>query len=246
MIQKFMTIEEVVQQYDVSKKVIFDNLPIYVSLPKTYFYDSEATKGNGDACYCYLEGIFQIKNNNNLQFDTDKLVALDTVLLVQDGKTYSIAEGESYKPTPINEKCLRVSDSDLMSFMPSLGFCSLGKPEPAQRHVITMEERKSKSKSAIQLAVEAYLDTTPDGNKAGFYTFLKAKLKLTTEEILKDGEPYPYYFKEVKESGIKEGVYLNHPKEGKKVGKPGYNHYSGDDISSHISREKGKKNKMTS
>jgi hypothetical protein len=119
-----------------------------------------------------------------------------------------------------------------------------GKLKQTQRHVFQPNERKSKAKSALQFAIEAYLDTAPDGNKAGFYTFLKAKIKLTTEEILKDGEGYDIFFKSVTESGSKEGVYLNGKKEGKREGKAGYNHYSGSDISSNISREKGKRKKM--
>lgn len=118
---------------------------------------------------------------------------------------------------------------------------SQGVPEPNQvskRHIITAEERKVKSRSAIRLSVEAYLDTAPDGNKAGFYTFLKKKIKLPKEVILKDGESYTFFFKDVKEKGSQEGVYLNHPKEGKKEGDAGWNHYSGNDISGIISKEK--------
>jgi hypothetical protein len=111
-------------------------------------------------------------------------------------------------------------------------------PEVSKRHKITDEERKTKSKSAIQLAVESFLDNTPGGNKAGFYTFLKNQIKLPKEVMLKNGESYAYFFKEVKEKGSQEGVYLNHPKEGKKEGDPAWNHYSGDDVSGIISKEK--------
>jgi hypothetical protein len=112
-----------------------------------------------------------------------------------------------------------------------------------KRHTIQPEERKAKGSSAIQSAVNVYLDSVPDGNKAGFYGFLKAKIKLTTNEILKDGEGYDIFFKSVTESGSKEGVYLNHAKEGKKEGEAGYNHYSGGDITTLISREKGNRKK---
>ncbi|EKD97177.1 MAG: hypothetical protein ACD_23C01023G0001 [uncultured bacterium] len=112
-----------------------------------------------------------------------------------------------------------------------------------KRHKITKDERKTKSKSAIQLAVEAYLDNTPEGNKAGFYTFLKDQIKLPKEVILKEDESYAYFFKDVKEKGSQEGVYLNHPKEGKKESYPAWNHYSGDDVSGIISKEK--KNRRT-
>ena len=107
-----------------------------------------------------------------------------------------------------------------------------------KRHIITQEERRAKGKSAIQLAVEAYLDGNQNGNKAGFYTFLKQQIKLPQEVTLKDGESYAYFFKEVKEKGTQEGVYLNHPKEKKKEGDPAWNHYSGDAVSSIISKEK--------
>ena len=115
--------------------------------------------------------------------------------------------------------------------------------KPLSRHTLTAEDRKPKGKSAIRSAIEAYLGSAPDGAKAGFYTFLKAKRKLTTNAILKDGEGYDIFFKSVIESGSKEGVYLNHPKEGKKVGEAGWNHYSGSGITELISREKGKRKK---
>jgi hypothetical protein len=89
--------------------------------------------------------------------------------------------------------------------------------------------------------VEAYLDGNQNGNKAGFYTFLKQQIKCPKEVTLKDGESYAYFFKEVKEKGAQEGVYLNHPKEKKKGGDPGWNHYSGDAVSSIISKEKGRR-----
>jgi len=116
-------------------------------------------------------------------------------------------------------------------------------PEPKKQHIIKPEERKVKGLSAIQTAINAYLEVAPDGNKAGFYTFLKEKIKLTVEETLKDGESYSYFFEKVTENGSKEGVYLNHAKEGKKEGEAGYNHYSGSEITSLISRKRSKKKK---
>lgn len=124
---------------------------------------------------------------------------------------------------------------------------SQGAPEPKQvskRHIITDEERKAKSRSTIRFAVEAYLDTASDGNKAGFYTFLKQQIKLPKEVALKDGESYAFFFKDIKEKGSQEGVYLNHPKEGKKEGDPGWNHYSGNDISGIISKEKNNRKNL--
>jgi len=118
------------------------------------------------------------------------------------------------------------------------------KPAPKSKHVIKTSERNTKGLSVIQTAVNTFLDVAPGGYKDGFYSFLKAKIKLTTEEILKDGESYTYFFKSISNSGSNEGVYLNHPKEGKKEGEAGYNHYSGRDISSLISRERGKRNKI--
>jgi hypothetical protein len=112
-----------------------------------------------------------------------------------------------------------------------------------KRHIIQPVERKSKAKSVIQLAISEYLDATPSGMKAGFYDFLKAKIQLTANEILKNGEGYEYYFKSVTTSGSKEGVYLNMPKEGKKEGESGYNHYAGAEITTLISREKGNRKK---
>jgi hypothetical protein len=113
------------------------------------------------------------------------------------------------------------------------------------RHVITEDERKAKSKSAIQLAVEAYLDSAHDGNKAAFYTFLKKQIKLPREVILKDGQSYAYFFKEVKEVGSQEGVYITSSKEGKKEGEPAWNHYSGNAISTIISKEKSYRKKQS-
>lgn len=115
--------------------------------------------------------------------------------------------------------------------------------EPKLRHKISKGEWKSKRKSAIQLAVEAFLDDTPKGNKVGFYAFLKKQLNLQKEEPFKDGQPYAYYFKDVKEKGNLEGVYLQHPKEGKKEGNPSWNHYAGNEISSIISKERGRRKK---
>ena len=115
--------------------------------------------------------------------------------------------------------------------------------EPKLRHKISKDEWKSKRKSAIQLAVEAFLDDSPEGNKAGFYAFLKKQLNLQKEEPFKDGQPYAYYFKDVKEKGKLEGVYLQHPKEGKKEGNPSWNHYAGNEISSIISKERGRRKK---
>ncbi|MGD9685461.1 MAG: hypothetical protein AB7U43_00615 [Desulfobacter sp.] len=124
-----------------------------------------------------------------------------------------------------------------------LNAVSKKQPVESKRHKITDEERKSKGKSAIQLAVEAFLDATPGGSKEGFYTFLKNQVKLPNEAILKDGESYAYFIKDVKERGAGQGVYLNHPKEGKKEGDPAWNHYSGNDVSGIISKEK--KNRKT-
>lgn len=123
---------------------------------------------------------------------------------------------------------------------------STAAPEQAKRHVITPEERKAKKKSPIQRAVEAYIDATPDGVKAGFYTFLKKQIKLPKAVILKDDQSYAYFFKDVKEEGAREGVYLNNPKEGHKEGDPSWNHYSGNNISSIISKEKLKRKKIQS
>jgi len=119
-------------------------------------------------------------------------------------------------------------------------------PNSSSRHIISDQERRAKSKSAIQLAVEAYLAMVPDGNKSGFYLFLKDKIKSLKEESLKDCQSYAFYFNKVTENGSREGVYLNHPKEGKKEGDPSWNHYSSNDISSIISKEKAKRKKCSS
>lgn len=112
-------------------------------------------------------------------------------------------------------------------------------PPPARdRHVITERQRGKKSKSAIRVAIENYLDGDPDGNKAGFYAFLKGKLKLTIEEPLKDGQSYNFYFNRVVARGQEEGVYLTEVKEGRKPGTPGANQYIGPYIASEISKEK--------
>jgi hypothetical protein len=162
------------------------------------------------------------------------------VLLYRNGYRYMVKDAFS-----IQREELVVTEEDLLRYgMETVGVnFELPSDRHTNRHDIKPDEWKSKDKSAIQIAIEAFLDSRPDGYKIDFYTFLKTKLKLTTEEILKDAESYPFYFKEVKEAGCKEGVYLNHPKEGKKEGTPGYNHYSGANISSLISREKAKRKK---
>jgi len=112
-------------------------------------------------------------------------------------------------------------------------------PPPARdRHVITERQRGKKPRSAIRVAIENYLDEEPDGNKDGFYDFLKGKLKLTREEPLKDGESYNFYFDRVVARGLEEGVFLTGLKEGRKPGTPGANHYKGAYIASEISKEK--------
>jgi len=112
--------------------------------------------------------------------------------------------------------------------------------------VITESERGKKSRSAIQVAIENYLDEAPNGKRAGFYEFLNGKLKLATEQVLKDGQSYNFYFDKPVVTGSREGVYLNGAKEGRKPGTPGYNHYNGGQISGLIAKERGRRRNRAS
>ncbi|HOO39968.1 MAG TPA: hypothetical protein PK653_00875 [Syntrophales bacterium] len=119
-------------------------------------------------------------------------------------------------------------------------------PPSRGRHVITESERGKKSRSAIQVAIENYLDEAPNGKRAGFYEFLNGKLKLATEQVLKDGQSYNFYFDKPVVTGSREGVYLNGAKEGRKPGTPGYNHYNGGQISGLIAKERGRRRNRAS
>ena len=109
--------------------------------------------------------------------------------------------------------------------------------KPGQ-HRIKPEERRPKGKSAVQVAIESFLNDHPTGTKNEFYKFLKERIKLPKGRDLKDGQSYEYYFQKVIEKGNIEGVYLNHAKEGKTEGDSGWNRYSGGAVSSLISKEK--------
>jgi hypothetical protein len=115
--------------------------------------------------------------------------------------------------------------------------CLLSITEPSFSKPL-IQNHKPKSKSAIQFAVEAYCNETGLPDKNGFYSFLKIKIKFPKELILKNGQSYAYFFDKIVVSGVQEGVYLNHPKEGKKEGEPRWNHYSSADVCSIINKEK--------
>lgn len=164
------------------------------------------------------------------------------IILSQNGIHYLVDS-----PASISLSDICITDNMLTEYAASMGIV-LKEQQPQvsvrpARHKILPDEHKAKSKSAIQLAVEAFLDSTPEGNKHDFYRFLKQQLELPEKTILKNGQSYPYYFKDVKVKGNLEGVYLNHPKEKKKEGDPSWNHYTGNAVSGIIAKEKGRRNK---
>lgn len=166
------------------------------------------------------------------------------IILSQNGIHYLVDTPASI---PISD--IRVTDKMLSEYATSVGIeLKANQPHPVrpERHKLKPEEHKAKSKSSIQLAVETYLNVRPNGDKAGFYSFLKQQITLEKGAILKDGESYAYFFKAVKEQGSHEGVYLQCPKEGKKEGSPGWNHYPGNAVSGIISKERNRRKKLSS
>lgn len=133
--------------------------------------------------------------------------------------------------------------ANLKRFLMDTGlYCGEDIDTEPQLHVITPGERKHKGRSPLRLAVEAFLDEQPEGNKEGFYSFLKSRIRAEGKASLKN-ESYAFFFKSVVAEGSREGVYMWKAKEGKKEGDPGWNRYSGADISRLISRERGNRKK---
>lgn len=182
-----------------------------------------------------ISGFFELIDLPEMQ-DKTWTKPITRLSAYESGDWFQIPGGKSFKKSDF-----RYSRASLKHYAESMrrdiAFPD-AMPEIKIRHKITKVEQKPKGKSAIQLAVEAFLDDSPEGNKAGFYIFLKKQLNLSQEQPFKDDQPYAYYFKDVKGRGIQEGVYLHHPKEGKKEGDPGWNYYSGNETSAIISKEK--------
>ncbi|MGE0917524.1 hypothetical protein [Trichlorobacter lovleyi] len=190
-----------------------------------------------------ISGFFELIDLPEMQ-DKTWTKPITRLSAYESGDWFQIPGGKSFKKSDF-----RYSRASLKHYAESMRRDIVfpdAMPKIKLRHKISKDEWKSKRKSAIQLAVEAFLDDTPEGNKVGFYAFLKKQLNLQKEEPFKDGQPYAYYFKDVKEKGNHEGVYLQRPKEGKKEGNPSWNHYSGDDISSILSKERGRRKKLAS
>jgi hypothetical protein len=104
-------------------------------------------------------------------------------------------------------------------------------PPSPPRHEFTAEERvKGSRKGCLQIAVERYLDSEPEGTWEGFKNFLNDKLKLSKEETLFNDQTYNFYFEKVN----KNGVYLHQPKQRDSSD----NRYLPSDVGSIIRKEK--------